>query len=94
MKIVWDQNKNRINQQKHRISFETAQHVFGDPFHLSRQDRIEHGEERWQTIGLVHGVVLLLVAHTYIADDGVETIRIISARKADPTERRIYEQGH
>ena len=79
---------------KHRVSFETAQHVFGDPLHVSRQDRIEHGEEHWQTIGLVHGVVLLLVAHTYTSDDVEETIRIISARKADPTERRIYEQGH
>ena len=94
MKIVWDENKNRINQQKHRVSFETAQHVFSDPLHVSRLDRIERGEERWQTIGLAHGVVLLLVAHTYTADDGEETIRIISARKADPMERRIYEQGH
>lgn len=80
MKIVWDENKNRINRQKHRISFEVAQHVFDDPLHISRQDRIEHGEERWQTIGLVHGVMLLLVAHAYTAEDGEEAIRIISAR--------------
>ena len=94
MKFVWDEAKDDINRQKHRVSFETAQLVFDDPFHVSRQDRIENGEQRWQTIGLVHGVVLLLVAHTYTEADGAETIRIISARKADKAERRIYAGGH
>jgi uncharacterized DUF497 family protein len=93
MKVVWDESKNQINQSKHRLSFETAQLVFDDPLHFSRQERIEGGEQRWQTIGLVHGLVLLLVAHSVIEADGHETIRIISARKADRTERRIYEQG-
>lgn len=93
MKVVWDENKNLINQAKHRVGFETAQYVFDDPLHVSKQDRIEGGEQRWQTIGLVHGVILLLVAHTVIEADGHETIRIISARKAAKTERRIYEQG-
>lgn len=41
-----------------------AQHVFDDPNALSEQDRIEGGEQRWQTLGLVGGVLLLLVAHT------------------------------
>lgn len=92
MKITWDEDKNRINQQKHRVSFETAQQVFDDPAHLSRQDRVEGGEQRWQTLGLVQGVVVLLVAHTYTTTEGEETVRIISARKADRSERRIYEQ--
>lgn len=94
MNFVWDETKDGINRQKHRVSFETAQLVFDDPFHVSRQDRIENGEQRWQTVGLVHGVVLLLVAHTYTEADGQETIRIISARKADKAERRIYAEGH
>lgn len=93
MKFVWDDNKNLTNQAKHRVSFEIAQHVFDDPLHISRQDRIEGNEQRWQTIGVVHDLVLLLVAHTVTETDGRETIRIISARKADRTERRIYEQG-
>lgn len=63
MKIVWDDNKDRINQQKHQISFEMAQHVFDDPLHVSRQDRFENGELRWHTIGLVGGIALLLVVH-------------------------------
>ena len=48
MKITWDANKNLINQRKHRLSFESAQSVFDDPLHLTRQDRIENGELRWQ----------------------------------------------
>ncbi len=94
MKFVWDAAKNRSNQKKHRVSFETAQQVFDDPLHISKQDRLENGEQRWQTIGLVQSVLLLLVAHTYTEIDGREAVRIISARKADKTERRIYEQGH
>ncbi len=93
MKIYWDENKSLTNQQKHRIGFETAQYVFDDPLHISRQDRLENGELRWQTIGLVGGVALLLVAHTITDGQGEEVIRIISARKADRKERRLYEQG-
>ncbi|NCA90537.1 MAG: BrnT family toxin [Gammaproteobacteria bacterium] len=93
MKITWDPIKNRINQRKHRLSFEVAQHVFDDPLHLSRHDRVENGERRWQTLGMVGGVTLLMVAHTFTEAEGEEIIRIVSARKADRSERRIYEQG-
>jgi uncharacterized DUF497 family protein len=93
MKFVWDEAKDGINRQKHQVSFATAQFVFDDPFHVSRQDRIEGGEQRWQTVGLVSGVVLLLVAHTYTEADGEETIRIVSARKAGKVERRIYAEA-
>jgi len=96
MRFTWDDAKNRSNQQKHDgIAFEEAAHVFLDPFHLSRHDRIEEGEERWQTLGVVHGVTILLVAHTITDDDDgepVEEIRIISARRATPKERKYYEQ--
>lgn len=95
MRIEWDDAKNRINRAKHQVSFELAQLVFDDPHHLSRQDRHKDGEERWQTLGLVGGVVLLLVAHTYReGDQGEEEIRIISARKATAHERKRYEQGY
>jgi uncharacterized protein (DUF4415 family) len=69
--------------RKHGIRFEEAVLVFDDPQHLSRQDRYENGEYRWQTIGLVHGVIVILVAHSVRFESGTEVIRIISARKAD-----------
>jgi uncharacterized protein len=91
-RYVWDEAKNRTNQKKHGISFKQAAQVFQDPFHVLIQDRFESGEERWQTFGVVDGVLLLMVAHTI--DDGnefEEVIRIISARKATKPERRQYE---
>lgn len=90
----WDEIKNASNRRKHGISFDTAQRVFEDPLHLTRQDRTENGEQRWQTMGLVGGVVLILVAHTWHdTEDGGEHIRIISARRATPLERKIYEHS-
>ncbi len=93
MNITWDANKNRINCAKHKIDFATAALVFADPLARSEQDRIVAGEERWRTLGMAGGMVLILVAHTYSDTDGEETIRIISARKATKQERKLYEQA-
>jgi uncharacterized protein len=96
VRIEWDETKNQSNQVKHVISFEEAAHVFTDPLLVMVQDRVEDGEERWQSIGIVAGVLLPLVAHT-ITDDidtqggDVEVFRIISARPVTRTERNRYE---
>ena len=59
--------------RKHGISFEEAVRVFADPMAVTRQARIENGEQRWQTIGAVGGFTLLLVAHTLWDDEtGIE----------------------
>jgi uncharacterized DUF497 family protein len=95
IRFEWDPAKAKINLQKHRVSFETAARVFADPFALTEQDRIEQGEYRWQTLGRVEGVMVLLVAHTVRdEDDGTAVIRIISARRADSKEQRRYEQAY
>ncbi|MDR0478920.1 MAG: BrnT family toxin [Burkholderiaceae bacterium] len=93
----WDDHKAELNFRKHGIRFDEAAEVFDDPFALIEQDRVEGGEQRWQTIGMTcESLLLLLVAHTVRfeeADDGqaVEVIRIISARRVDRKERRRYE---
>jgi uncharacterized DUF497 family protein len=92
VEFTWDERKNRVNQRKHGISFETAVLVFDDPYHLTTQDREVEGEARWQTIGMVNGVRVLLVAHAVSEDEDV--IRIFSARKATPRERTIYAQSN
>jgi hypothetical protein len=96
IRFEWDPQKAAGNLRKHGVSFETAMRAFADPFALTDQDRIEGGERRWQTLGMVEGYLLLLVAHTIREEDEddrpVEIIRIISARMADPKERRRYEQ--
>ena len=93
MQFAWDEAKNRCNTLKHKVSFETARLVFDDPNALSMKERVVEDEERWQTLGRAGGVVLL-VAHTYQEKAENELIRIISARKAKPRERRIYESQH
>jgi uncharacterized protein len=83
---------NEENQKKRGgIDFELAARVFADPDLIIRKDRVVDGEERWHAIGAVWKTVLLVV-HVYVEEssDGEEIIRIISAREADPRERRVY----
>jgi len=91
----------RANRKKHGVSFEVASLVFDDPLHISLQDREVDGEERWQTIGMIANLHVLVVAHTvhahtvhaHTVDEDAELIRILSPRKATPRERSIYAQG-
>ncbi len=92
MRFTWDEPKNRANLQKHGISFDTAARVFLDPFHITRQDRVIEGEERWQTIGMISGALVIMAAYT-VADEEEEVIRIISARKVTRQERIEYEEA-
>ncbi len=92
MLFEWDEVKCRRNLVKHRISFETAKLVFDDPYALSERNRVVEGEERWQTLGMISGVVVV-VAHTYRDQSEHLVTRIISARKATPTERNAYAEA-
>ena len=94
MRWTWDHNKNRTNKRTHGLSFETAQLVFDDPLAASRRDPYPD-EQRWQTIGMV-GNVVVIVVHTWPKQDqetGEQIGRIISARKATTHERKAYEEG-
>jgi uncharacterized DUF497 family protein len=90
LRFEWDPVKARSNRRKHGVTFEEAMHVFDDPHAHFEQDRSAGGELRWQAIGLVGGVVLLLVAHTVREEGRDEVIRLISARRATGKERRQY----
>ena len=94
-KFEWDLIKEKSNIRKHHVSFETATRVFADPFAVVEQNRIENGEHRWRTLGLVDDFgVLLVVAHTVsLNEDGTEVIRIISARRAGRKEKQRYEEN-
>jgi hypothetical protein len=67
--------------------------VFDDPLAITRRDLHPDGE-RWQTVGLI-GMVAVLVVHTWPESGGAaeEAGRLISARKATAHERRAYEEG-
>ena len=91
VRFEWDASKNRSNIAKHGVGFEEARRVFSDPQVIIRQDRIIEGEERLHAIGYVDRV--LLVVHT-VREEGLGAIiRIISARKATPAERKLYEEA-
>lgn len=95
-RFEWDPAKAASNLRKHGVSFESAIRVFADPFLLTAPDRVEGGELRWKAIGSMGDLAMLLVVHTITErdEDGreIEIVRIISARRADRTERRRYER--
>jgi uncharacterized DUF497 family protein len=87
----WDPRKAVANKRKHGIDFERAREVFFDPLRSRDIEGHEHGEVRWRTVGEIGGR-LFAVSHTLEEEkDGTEIIRIITARKATPSERRAYE---
>lgn len=85
MKFEWDENKNSINKEKHKISFETAAHVFDDPYYIEMYD-FEHSieENRYIALGMVGDVLFVVFT------EKKDTIRLISARLATSAERGIY----
>ena len=93
LRFEWDEEKDAINRSKHRIGFETAMLVFDDPNCLTFVERVEDGEERWHAIGALDGRVIVTVVHTYRLEGSGEIIRIVSARRADPQERKQYVEA-
>ncbi len=91
MRFEWDEAKNRRNLARHKIDFETAVLVFDDPHALSYQDRLVDGEDRWQTFGMIDGIVLMVAYIFWEEEDGEEVVRIISVRRVNAHERNIYE---
>jgi hypothetical protein len=84
----WDAAKADANYEKHGLRFEVARWVFEDVFAIERPDaRFDYGEDRFLIIGVVEGRILA-VSYT-LRDD---KIRIISARGAEPHERRAYHE--
>lgn len=85
-RFEWDDAKASENLARHRVSFEAARAAFGDVFGVVREDRREaYGEARFNLLAMA-GDHLLHVTYT----ERGERIRIISARLAEPRERRRY----
>lgn len=96
MYFIWDKRKNKTNLKKHGVDFEVAKLVFDDPHLISTLDeRFSYREERWYNLGSAAGIVILFVAHTLEKNENEEEIiRIISARKANKSERQRYLQRY
>ena len=89
MKFEWDDNKNRINIQKHGIDFEDAQDIFNHPLLEWEQDNsmAEYGETRFNAIGLIKTYEVFAV---YCERQQGSVIRFISVRQANKNERKDY----
>jgi uncharacterized protein len=92
IRFEWDPRKNRANKAKHGVSFEEARTAFYDEHARVIADP-EHSEdeERFVLLGLSIELRVLVVCHCYRRSD--EVVRIISARKADTTERNQYAEN-
>ncbi|MBI4670189.1 MAG: BrnT family toxin [Chloroflexi bacterium] len=85
----WDSSKAAQNIKKHRISFEEAVTVLQDPLGWTFFDPDHSDDEsRFITIGMSERRRLLFVAHT----DRENRVRILSARRVTPRERKMYEE--
>ena len=87
MKYEWDEAKKQKNFAKHGLSFEDAEQVFSGPCVPFEDDRFAYGEERFVTLGLLAGR-LVVIAHAP-RDEGT---RIISMRKGNRREQKIYQK--
>ena len=90
MEFAWDPKKSASNLRDHKVTFEEASSIFGDSLAITFDDP-DHseGESRLLTFGLSEQGRLLVVSHT----ERRGLVRIISARRATRSERRIYEEG-
>ena len=89
MEFEWDPKKAAKNLREHRVSFNEAATVLGDPLGTTSPDP-DHSlaEDRYITVGMSNRRRLVMVAHT----ERGERIRIISARELTRAEREAYEE--
>lgn len=85
-KFEWDDAKNARNRKDHGISFEEAIAIFDGPTLTAIDDRFDYGEVREVSLGFLGEAVVLSVTHT----DRENRKRLISARKATRSERRMF----
>lgn len=88
MKVTWDPAKAGANFRKHKIRFSDAEGVLYDPMALTTENESAEGEQRFVSIGTDILNRTLVVVYTYRLD----SIRLISARRATRKERKTYEE--
>ena len=91
LEFTWDEAKARSNIKKHGVSFDEARSAFSDE-RARIIDDPDHSddEDRFILLGMSANPRLLVVVYAY--RDREAKIRIISARKAIPQERALYNQ--
>ena len=91
MRYEWDEEKDKENRRKHKMSLSAGIPVFDDPYRLEAYDgRKAYGEDRFITLGMDKELDTLYVCYTMRSNGNVT--RLISVRRAEKHERRLYEQ--
>ena len=88
MRYERDEAKNRSNLVKHGLDFSDAEQVLSGPCVTFADDRFNYGEKRLTSLGLLAGRVVV-IAHT---PREANVTRIISMRKANRREQKIYQK--
>jgi uncharacterized DUF497 family protein len=87
MNFEWDKNKNKTNIERHEIDFSDAHLIFEHPMLIKADTRKDYGEKRLVGLGLLFEVEIVIV----FTKRG-ENIRVISIRRANRNERKIYQE--
>ena len=89
MNVIWDPKKAETNFNKHKVHFSDAEVALYDPFAMTIEEQVVENELRFVTVGSDAVGRIIALVYSY----RVDTIRLISARKATPSERKQYEKG-
>ncbi len=87
MQFEWDEGKNETNIRLHSIDFADVPTVFNGPTFTDLDARIDYGEDRWISIGMLANLTVVIIW----TERDTNIIRLISARKANRYERQRYE---
>jgi len=90
MRFTWHPAKAERNEQRHGISFEMAQEIFSDPFHVIVENDFVDDEQRYLAIGRSGNQTLIALVFVDRSKSDTIVIRIISARKATAYEETLY----
>ena len=85
MRFTWHEPKRQVTLQRRGLDFAEAEQVFAGPTFTFEDDRKDYGEQRWVTLGLLRAIVVVVV-HT----ESENEIHVISLRKADKDEQRLF----
>ena len=88
MRYEWDSSKEKINIKKHGVSFDDAKQALNCGLVVVLKEDSASGEERYVYLGMCKKLNVLVVVVAYPEE---EVTRIISARKANKSERKVYE---
>ncbi len=89
MTFEWDNNKNLINIRKHGIDFNDVIEIFNAPMIVTLDDSVDYNENRYIGIGILRNIIAIII---FVEKDDADVIRIISARKANKHESKIYKK--